>query len=83
MKLSISLPEELVNRIDETAKETLNTRSSFIANACREYIAGLEAKRILPALELAIRGAAEGKQLTDDQRAQLDAFSLLVDQFTR
>lgn len=80
MKLSVSLPDEIVKRIDEEAKITMNTRSSFIANACREYIANLEAKRMLPKIRAAIEVAAAGKQLTDEEKAQIDAFTLLADQ---
>lgn len=79
MKLSISLPEEIVAKIDEEAKRTYNSRSSFIANACREYIASLEAKRMLPQVRAAIVAAAAGKQLTDDEKASMAAFELLAD----
>lgn len=79
MKLSISLPEEIVTKIDEEAKRTYNSRSSFIANACREYIASLEAKRMLPEIRAAIYAASQGKQLTDDQKASVAAFELLAD----
>lgn len=80
MKLSVSLPDELVERIDEEAKRNMSNRSNFIANACREYIANLEAKRLLPKLRAAIEVAAAGKQLTAEEQAQIDAFALLSKQ---
>ena len=82
MKLSVSLPEEIVKRIDEEAKATMNTRSSFIANACREYIAALEAKRMLPKLRTAIEVAAAGKELPQELQDQIDLFTALADQYT-
>ena len=81
MKLSVSLPDELVKRIDEEAERCMSSRSGLIANACREYITSQEAKRLLPKLRAAIEVAAAGKQLTAEEQAQIDAFALLSKQF--
>lgn len=78
MKISISLPEELIVKLDEEAGRMYASRSSVIGNACREYLAKLEARKMLPEIRAAIMAAAAGKQLTDDQKANVAAFELLA-----
>lgn len=78
MKFSISMPDELVKRIDVLAKESFCTRSGAITIAAREWVANQDAKKILPTLQAAIAEAAKGKTLSDEEQKQIDAFDSLV-----
>lgn len=78
MKISISLPEEIVAKLDEEAERMYASRSSVIGNACRDYLAKLEARKMLPEIRAAIVAAAAGKKLSDDQKANVAAFDLLA-----
>ena len=77
MKFSISMPDELVEKLDILAKENFCSRSGLITIAAREYVANQEAKKVLPALTDAIRSAAAGRALSEDEQRMIDAFSLL------
>ncbi len=56
--LSIRLPEELENRLDDLAKSTGRTKSYYARQAIEEYIEDLED---LAAAEKALRDIKEGK----------------------
>ena len=79
MKLSISVPDELVAKLDAEAKEIVCTRSGAITLAIREWLANQEAKRILPALQAAISSAAAGRTLSDEDQKNLEVFTALTD----
>lgn len=82
MKFSISMPDELVAKLDAEAKEIICTRSGAITVAVREWLANQEAKKLLPALQAALNSAAAGRSLSDEEKLRLDAFSALADMVT-
>ena len=80
MKFSISMPDELVRKLDELAKENFCTRSGIVTIAAREYVANTEAKKMLPALEAAIRAAAaKNGELSEKDWKTIEAWSMLSD----
>lgn len=74
MKFSISMPDELVKKLDVLAEENYCSRSGVISIAVREWVASQEAKKVLPALTEAIKSAAAGRVLTDSEQHDLDLF---------
>lgn len=77
MKFSVSMPDELVKKLDVLADENFCSRSGVITIAVREWVASEEAKKVLPALTEAIKSAAAGRDLTDSQQRDLDLFMAL------
>lgn len=82
MKLSISVPDELVEKLDEEAKRISCKRSGACTIAIREWLASQETKRILPMLQAAISSAAAGRTLTEEEQKNLEVFSALSDVVT-
>lgn len=73
MKVSISMPDELVKKLDVLAEENYCSRSGVISIAVREWVASQEAKKVLPALTEAIKSAA-GRVLTDSEQQDKGGF---------
>lgn len=79
MKLSVSIPDELVAKLDEEAKRISCKRSGAVTIAVREWLANQETKRIMPALQAALQTAAAGRALSDEDQKNLEVFSALAD----
>lgn len=77
MKFSISMPDELVKKLDVLAAENYCSRSGVIMIAVREWVASQEAKKVLPALTDAIQTAVAGRTLSETQQRDLDTFLAL------
>lgn len=80
MKLSVSIPDELVKKLDALAEANFCSRSGAVTIAVREWVANQEAKKLLPALTEAIKNATAGKVLSDEEQRQLDAYLYLASQ---
>lgn len=82
MKLSVSIPDELVKKLDALADANFCSRSGAVTIAVREWVANQEAKKLIPALTEAIKNAAAGKTLSEEDQRQLDAWEVLSRQFS-
>lgn len=78
MKISVSIPDELLQKVDAETQNSSINRSALICNALRDYLTNLEAKRMLPKLKAAIELASAGKDLSEDDARDIDAFLRLA-----
>lgn len=75
MKLSISLEDDLVERIDSCAKKMSITRSGFLAIAANQYLNQQQMMVTLPdMLKIMKEVQANGMVATDEQKAALESY---------
>lgn len=74
-KVLISVPDDLLDRIDDEAKRRLTTRSAFLQEAARRELGGATAAAIDAAVERARLALADAGSFesTDVIRADRDA----------
>lgn len=78
MKLSISLPDELVQKIDVLADEGCMTRSGFISLSCKQYIQQLEIAQCLKSMSTAMNRIADSGEVDEDTLKELEHFTSLA-----
>lgn len=79
MKISISLPDELVQKIDECADDGGMTRSGFISLSCKQYIQQLEITQCLKSMSNAMNRIASTGVVDEDTQKELERFTQLAD----
>ena len=65
-KINITMPEELVAKIEEFAGKTSQTKSGFICQACRKYIDSIRYFTMLEELQKAYERL--GQKYNDDDK---------------
>lgn len=71
MKLSISLPDELVAKIDEVADSNFMTRSGLIAMCCTTYINQMSALEAINNMSKVLENMAS-QGASDEAMAELE-----------
>lgn len=72
MRVSVSLTDEMVIRVDEEAKQRGITRSDFVANAINAYIVGIQAGlQVNQAMEATLKAKEEEISFLRGHVAQL------------
>jgi metal-responsive CopG/Arc/MetJ family transcriptional regulator len=78
MKLNISMDDELLMRLDATAKDSYMSRSGLIAYACAQYLNQQEALRAIRDLALIMRTISDKGMVDDDAKEQLQDIETLL-----
>lgn len=78
MKLTISLDEDLVRRLDDEADSCYLSRSSVITLACTQYLDQKLALNALIDVSIAMNKIAESGTIDDDSKKKLADFEKLV-----
>ena len=79
MKISISLSDELVHKIDQYADDGGMTRSGFICQSCKQYIQQLEITQCLKSMSNAMNRIASTGVVDVDTQKELERFTQLAD----
>lgn len=79
MKISISLADDLVQKIDNYADDGGMTRSGFIGQSCKQYIQQLEVTQCLKSMSKAMNRIALTGSVDEETRKQLEQFVQLAD----
>ena len=79
MKISISLSDELVQKIDQYADDGGMTRSGFICQSCKQYIQQLEITQCLKSMSNAMNRIASTGVVDVDTQKELERFTQLAD----
>lgn len=74
MKVTISLDDELLARIDSYADETFMSRSGLISLSCVQYLNTYEGIKAIREMALAMRKIADKGEIDDETRQQLEDF---------
>jgi metal-responsive CopG/Arc/MetJ family transcriptional regulator len=78
MKISISLSDDLVNKIDEYADNGGMTRSGFIGQSCKFYIQQLEVTQCLKSMSNAMNRIAATGVVDEKTQKELEQFTQLA-----
>lgn len=78
MRVNMSLPEDLVKRLDEYAKENYTSRSGLVSLACNQFLLARDVRKTLIHVQAAMDSIAKTKQLSEEDAKQLDDFCRLL-----
>lgn len=78
MKINISLNDDLIRRIDESADQNYMSRSGLISYACTQYLNSQDVIAAIKHLDLAVQKIASTGKLDDDTQRELDDFNRLA-----
>lgn len=74
MKFSVSMPEDLVERIDSYAKSNYMSRSGVVSLASHQFILQTEAFQAIKSVSVAINKIADSGEISEEDRKQLEDF---------
>ena len=74
MKVTISLDDELMSRIDCYADEMFMKRTGVISLACVQYLNAYEGIKAIKDMALAMRKIADKGEVDEETRQQLEDF---------
>ena len=72
MRVNMSIPEELVRRLDDYARANHMSRSALTCFACSQFLMAHEIRATLSAVRSAMESIAETKELTEEQAKQME-----------
>lgn len=78
MKISISMDDDLMKRIDEHADENYLSRSGTISIACNQYLNAAEASKAIKTMALAMRKIADTGTIDKESQEKLEDFERVV-----
>lgn len=78
MKISISINDELLRKIDEYSKENFLTRSGFLSLAANQYILQQEAMSTMKSLRSAVEKVSETGEMDEQSEADMKKFMELA-----
>ena len=82
MKLTISLDDKLVERVDNYADSNYMSRSGFISFACSQFLNSAEVMIMVKDMSLAMRKIADTSTIDDETMRQLEDFERLAKMLT-
>jgi metal-responsive CopG/Arc/MetJ family transcriptional regulator len=77
MKVTISLDDELMNRVDDYASKIYMSRSGFVSLACSQYLNNAQAILAVQDLAFSMRKIADMGYIDEETKLQLEDFSRL------
>lgn len=77
------MPENLVARLDEYAKENYSSRSSVMCQACDQFLTAQEAKKMFNQMTLLLKKITDTETIDEETKKQLDEFESICKMFTQ
>lgn len=74
MKISISINDDLLKKIDEYSKENFLTRSGFLSLAANQYILQQETMSTMKSLRSAVEKVSETGEMDEQSEADMKKF---------
>lgn len=78
MKVTITLDDELMHKIDKYADENYTSRSGYIAAATSNYIMQHEIVKALKGLSVAMNKIADTGKLDEETKTELEDFERIA-----
>lgn len=82
MKLSISIKDELVERIDKYADENFMSRSGFISLACTQYLNSQELVGLMRDLSKTMNRIADVGKIDHETAEELERIEDIISMFS-
>lgn len=83
MRVNMNMPENLVARLDEYAKENYSSRSSVMCQACDQFLTAQEAKKMFNQMTLLLKKITDTETIDEETKKQLDEFESICKMFTQ
>jgi metal-responsive CopG/Arc/MetJ family transcriptional regulator len=80
-RVTMSLNDDLLARIDSYAKSNFMARSSVVGFACNQFLMGVELQTLLVDITRAMQKIAETGVVNEAQQKQLDKFEMMCELF--
>lgn len=77
-KISISINDDLLSRLDKSAAETYSTRSGFISQAVLQYLTSIEIPNIMSNMYVVMQKIADNNEIDEETKRQLQDFQALA-----
>ena len=77
-KISISINEDLLSRLDKSAAETYSSRSGFISQAVLQYLTSIEIPNIMSNMYVVMQKIADNNEIDEETKKQLQDFQALA-----
>lgn len=81
MRVTMTLNDELLKRIDTYAKDNYMNRSSVVSFACNQFLTGVELTSLMVDMKRAVKKIADSCTCTDEQLKELEKYEALCDLF--
>ena len=80
-KVNVTMDEDLLKRVDDYADEHYTTRSGVVSLAVDQLVSTDELKSCIKRVTVAMESMAKGKELTAEERGDLETFRVLASVF--
>ena len=77
-KISISINDDLLSRLDKSAAETYSSRSGFISQAVLQYLTSIEIPNIMSNMYVVMQKIADNNEIDEETKRQLQDFQALA-----
>ena len=76
-RVNLNIPQELIDRLDEYAKENYTTRSSVMCQACDQYLVAKEMQKLFTQMNVVLKKLSAAEKIDEETKRQLDDFERL------
>lgn len=78
MKVTITLDNELMNRVDDYAEKNYMSRSGFLSLCATQYLNNAQAVEAVKTLALTMSKIADSNKVDEETKKELDDFTRLA-----
>ena len=82
MRVNFNVPDELIARLDEYAKENYISRSAVMCQACDNFLMAKQAKQLFAQMTQTMKVIAEKGEIDEETQKQLDEFERVASLFS-
>lgn len=82
-RVTMTLNDELLKRIDTYAKDNYMNRSSVVSFACNQFLTGVELTSLMVDMKRAVKKIADSGNCTEEQMKELEKYQSLCDMFVK
>lgn len=79
MRVTMTLNDELLKRLDTYAKANYMNRSSVVSFACNQFLMANELQSLMVDLKRAVQKIADCGTVSEEQMKELEKFEMLCD----
>jgi len=81
-RVNLNIPQELIDRLDEYAKENYTTRSSVMCQACDQYLVAKEMQKLFTQMNVVLKKLSAAETIDEETKQQLADFERLSKMLT-
>lgn len=82
-KISVTMDENLLKRVDEYVAQNYINRSNLISQLCAQYLDQLKVMELMDSMVFALNKIADKGEIDEDSKRQLEDFERLVKMIRR